>query len=66
MELLNKDCFSHILSFISDSYTYNCVCLSSSVFYKLVKEIHPNADLHFSNHFCKLGRKCRHFLRNVA
>ena len=58
MELLNDDCISSIFSFISDSFTYNSICLSSSFLYKLVKEVHPNTDRYFSNHFYKLGRIC--------
>ena len=50
MEFINNDCISSIFFLISDSYTYNSICLSCPLFYKLIKEVHPNADLHFSNH----------------
>ena len=43
---IDNDCISYILMFISDSYTYNSICLSCSLFYKLVKQGHPNADTH--------------------
>ena len=48
MELVNiidNDCLSHIFSFVSNSYTYNSICLSSSFFYKLAKKVHPNAEI---------------------
>ena len=54
MELLNNDCISSIFSFISDAYTYNSICLSCHLFYKLIKETYPNADLYFSNDFVKI------------
>ena len=54
MELLNDDCISSILTYISDSYTYNSICLSCSFFYKLIKITHPNADICLVNHLSAL------------
>ena len=41
-KFIDNDCISYIFSFVSDSYTYNSICLSCSSFYKLAKKMHPN------------------------
>ena len=55
MELINNnDCLSYIFSFIS--YSYNSTCLSSSLFYKLIKGVHLNADCNLANHLSILTK----------